>query len=118
MVGRSTRTTTARSVWRPSPPPILPSPNTVKRCDPPSHRYYFHAKTQRTTWTHPGRLSKNTSLVDVELVPGKHGVSADSAGASSKALPKGWEAIEDDEGNTYYYNEKENHTTWERPETV
>ena len=86
-------------------------------------RYYFHAETQRTTWTHPARLSKNTSLVDVELAPGKHAtsfddmVSAESAGVSSStALPAGWEAVEDDEGNTYYYHEKENRTTWTRPE--
>jgi len=33
-------------------------------------------------------------------------ISAESSGVSSNALPKGWEAVEDDEVNTYYYHEK------------
>ena len=32
-------------------------------------------------------------------------------------LPDGWEALQDDDGNTYYYNRATNKTQWEKPKS-
>ena len=32
-------------------------------------------------------------------------------------LPEGWEAVQDDDGNTYYYNRATNTSQWEKPES-
>ena len=34
-----------------------------------------------------------------------------------QGLPDGWEALQDDDGNTYYYNRATNKTQWEKPKS-
>ncbi len=35
-----------------------------------------------------------------------------------QGLPDGWQALQDDEGRTYYYNETTNKTQWEKPKSL
>ena len=41
---------------------------------------------------------------------------SESGSRIEKNLPPGWEMLQDEEGNTYFYHEDSGKTSWERPQ--
>lgn len=79
--------------------------------------YFFHAATQTTQWERPlipdetrGK-SEPTVAADGEVEdPFNRPVAA-----ATEVLVDGWEALEDDEGATYYYHAESGTAQWDRP---
>eukprot|EP00854_Cymbomonas_tetramitiformis_P003516 gene3516-4420_t len=68
-------------------------------------KYYFNQSTGVTQWEPPAPTSTE---------PEK---SAAPAKPKGPALPPGWEElVEEESGDTYYFHEASNVTTWDRPE--
>jgi hypothetical protein len=53
------------------------------------------------------------------VATGVAGVKAAGLGASDpNALPEGWEARDDGQGNTYYYSHVTHESVWDRPQPL
>jgi len=86
--------------------------------------YYFNEEKNVTRWELPQEDDEN--LIPGENVegkderklseiPAKNESEANLSDNRKAVLPEGWVELSDPSGNTYYFNEIEQSTTWERP---
>ena len=96
-------------------------------------QYYFNEKENLTAWEPPRKDDQNVEVVDKavseprkdandESQMGEKIEQSESHGCipekKVEILPDGWVELEDPSGNTYYFNEAEQSTTWDRPARV
>lgn len=71
--------------------------------------YYYNADSGTTSWDKPWREIVNEAVEQVSL-------ESNVCERSDEELPENWFAVEDPlSGDTYYYNEVTNETSWEVP---
>ena len=81
--------------------------------------YYYNSASGDTTWDMPKRRKSlaKTPNRDAKTPRGFRGKSADfDIDGAKQNLPGDWEAIvEDESGDTFYYNPKTGETQWDKP---
>eukprot|EP00984_Skeletonema_dohrnii_P015033 scaffold6430_cov135-Skeletonema_dohrnii-CCMP3373.AAC.6 len=87
--------------------------------------YYWNEQTNETSWDYPhATADEDADAADVLTETEEKGMSEEVAEdehiseqvASDQDVPEGWVAtVDETSGNTYYYNEKTNETSWDRP---
>jgi hypothetical protein len=80
--------------------------------DGEGNTYYYNAKSGESSWEKPA-ARKLKALVNTGLWKGL--ADDHESQRTTDALPEGWHAYHDVEGNPYYYNEATEETSWERP---
>ncbi|KAI2496147.1 COPII vesicle coating [Fragilaria crotonensis] len=84
---------------------------------PSGKHYYFNEASGSTTWKRPVRIPKSLDFPPTTTTPRE--VETVVSHDSLPPLPKGWIAVEDPNGGgTYFVNEIDNRTTWERPRST
>ena len=83
--------------------------------DPASGKpYYFNEVENITTWIMP--KANNNIGVNNQVTSSEIENKSNEFDKSSTELPQGWvELIDESSGKPYYFHEKDNVTTWERP---
>jgi hypothetical protein len=78
--------------------------------DPSSgDKYYFNSETNTTSWDPP-------ESTDTSGEPAHDSTSHESEGQNVAPLQQGWvELVDPSSGQTFYSNEEENQTSWDRP---
>ncbi|VEU34087.1 unnamed protein product [Pseudo-nitzschia multistriata] len=91
--------------------------------DDEGRTYYYNEKTEETSWDRPAGFKEPKGEKDVDgnqnlISPGySQSPALSKSDEDEKKTTKGdWVATQDEEGRTYYYNEKTDETSWDRPE--
>ena len=74
-----------------------------------------NSEQENSSWSSHLLEHEQASIGDFVGVGGEYAHAA-LAATSSDALPAGWKASKDQNGNQYYYNKELNITQWNRPE--
>jgi hypothetical protein len=114
---------------------VLPSGWKEVKDEATQNTYYWNEVTNETSWDFPQEViavSDDVANVDTEKEEDKndpvdldvdsgHGKGAADVHENDQStdnlpLPEGWlEAVDETTGSTYFYNEKTNETSWDRP---
>eukprot|EP00536_Pseudo-nitzschia_multiseries_P004022 jgi/Psemu1/284807/fgenesh1_pg.65_\ len=101
----------------------------VETQDEEGRTYYYNEKTEETSWDRPANYQQpqerkadgadtddsGTSPVRPKSPSIKEEETATGTADGDNKSANDWVAVEDDEGQTYYYNEKTEETSWDRP---
>jgi uncharacterized protein YbdZ (MbtH family) len=83
--------------------------------DDQGYTYYWNIHTNQTTYDHPAPNPLATPSVFSQKVEEKKKPIANVNWTKKRDLPAGWEAVKDDQGDTYYWNTLTDETTYDRP---
>ena len=80
--------------------------------------YYYNSQTEVTQWDKPEDFdeSATTAAVVADAASPKPEAAAKESDAKAPAKTSGWEKLQDDDGNVYYYNSQTEVTQWEAPD--
>jgi len=92
--------------------------------DDMGNTYYYNERTEETSWERPAdfpdsKAENKTAAESTEPVSSPAGPTSPSADKTEESQTSSsadvWVEVQDDEGNTYYFNERTEETSWDRP---
>lgn len=85
--------------------------------DDEGRTYYYNSKTEETSWDRPTGMKGDENEPEVEGSESNEEGMAEDVPVKEEGKPTecDWTETQDDEGRTYYYNEKTEETSWDRP---
>jgi hypothetical protein len=89
----------------------------AKTKDDEGRTYYYNSKTEKTSWDRPTVMKGDEKEPEVEGSESNEEGMAEDVPVKEEGKPTAcdWTETQDDEGRTYYYNEKTEETSWDRP---
>ncbi len=86
--------------------------------DDDGRTYYYNTKTEQTSWDKPDGFEKSKDVDNGMKEEEKNEATTkkDEGKSADEATKEGdWTEVQDDEGQTYYYNTKTEETSWDKP---
>ncbi len=99
--------------------------NWTKAQDDEGQTYYYNTKTEETSWDKPEGFDDDDDKDDKDDKDNDTTATTATKGQETKEKERDaaltndggdWSKVQDDEGQTYYYNEKTEETSWEKPD--